>query len=68
MDLQRQLIGDRIPTQLWHEIATLRQLPEIDETTKQHKHLGLYKEIWVQFLPSEVCRGLHDTEGLLMSL
>ena len=68
LDLQRQPIGNRAPTQLGHEIATLRQLSEIDETTKQHKHLDLYKEIWVQCLPSEVRSALHDTEGSIDEL
>ena len=53
---------------LWHEIATLRQLPEIDETTKQHKHLDFYKEIWLQCLLSGVRSALHDTEGSIDEL
>ena len=68
LDLPRQPIGDRTPTQVWHEIATLRQLPEIDETTKQHKHLDLYKEIWLQCLPPEVRSALHDTKGSIDGL
>ena len=68
LDLPRQPIGDKTPTQIWHKIATLRQLPEIDETTKQHKHLDLYKEIWLQCLPSEVRGALHDTESFIDGL
>ena len=68
MDLPRQPIGDRTPTQVSHEIATLRQLAEIDKTTKQHKHLDLSKEIWLQCLPSGVRSALHDTEGSIDEL
>ena len=68
LDLRRQPIGNRTQTQVWHEIATLRQLPEIDETTKQHKHLDLYKKISLQCLPSEVRSALHDTEGSIDEL
>ena len=68
LDLPKRPIGDITPTQVWHEIATLRQLPEMGETTKQHKHLDLYKEIWLQCLPPEVCSALHDTEGSIDEL
>ena len=62
LDLLRQPIGDITPKQVSHEIAALRQLSEIDVTTKQHKLLDLYKEIWPQCLPSEIRSALHDTE------
>ena len=56
------------PTHVWHKIATLRQLPEIDDTTKHYKHLDLYKEIWLQCLSPEVRSALHDSEGSMDEL
>ena len=68
LDLPRQHIGDRTQTHVWHKIATLRQLPETDETTKQYKHLDLYKEIWLQCLSWGVRSALHNTEGSIEEL
>ena len=43
LDLRNQHIGDRTPTKLWHDIATLRQQPEVDGTTIQRKQV-IYRE------------------------
>ena len=61
-----QPIGDRKPSQLWNEICTLSQLPEVDEVTKQHKEVDLKKEIWLQSLPSSVRILLHNRDDKSM--
>ena len=43
LDLPQQPMSDRTPSQIWHEIFTLLQLPDINEDTGSHKQLDLHK-------------------------
>lgn len=62
MDMPASLPPDITPTQAWHEINTLRTLPEVDDDGK-HKLLDLAKEIWLMCLPCAVRGGLTDTDN-----
>ena len=68
LDLPNRHICNRTPTQLWHKIVTLRQLPEIDETTKQPKQLDLYKDMRLQCFTPDVRRTTPDTNGVNVEL
>ena len=52
-----------VPTNAWHEISTLQQLPDVDATTGTYKQLDLAKEIWLMCLAPQVHSALHDTEN-----
>ena len=54
--------ADLTPTQLWHEINTLRQLPGLDENSKP-KLLDLAKEIWLLCLAPQVRCALSNTDN-----
>ena len=45
LDLPQQPMSDHTLSQIWHEIFTLLQLPDIKEDTGSHKQLDLTKEI-----------------------
>ena len=63
LDLPHQLPGDCTPTQTWHNINTLCQLPELDATTGLPKQLDLVKEIWLMCLTPQVRSSLSDTDN-----
>ena len=50
IELPQQLGSDTTPTNAWHEISTLQQLPDVDAATGTHKQLDLAKEIWLMCL------------------
>ena len=63
IELPQQLGSDTTPTNAWHEISTLQQLPDVDATTGTHKQLDLAKEILLMCLAPQVRRSLHETEN-----
>lgn len=67
VNLPSQISHDRTPTQVWHEINTLQQLPEKD-SNGDYKQLNLAKEIWLMCLAPHVRRGLINTEGAMSTL
>ena len=62
LDLPQDPPDDLTPTQLWHEINTLRQLPGLDENGKP-KLLDLAKEIWLLCLAPQVRCALSNTDN-----
>ena len=63
IELPQQLGSDTTPTNAWHEISTLQQLPDVDAATGTHKQLDLAKEIWLMCLAPQVRSALHDTDN-----
>lgn len=63
LDLPHQLSADRTPTQVWHEISTLRQLPDMDAETGLPKQLDLAKEIWLMCLAPQVRSAMFNTDS-----
>ena len=63
LGLPQQLPADRTPTQIWHEINTLRQLPELDSITGLHKQLDIAREIWLMCLAPQVRSALLNTDN-----
>ena len=47
LDLPQQPMSDRTPSEIWHDIFTLLQFPDINVDAGSHKQLGLPKEIWL---------------------
>ena len=68
LEMPSQPMGDRKPSQVWNEICTLSRLPQVDETTKQHKEVDLKKEIWLQTLPCNIRASMHDTDQSVETL
>ena len=65
LDLPRQLPGDCTPTQAWHNINTLCQLPELGATTGLHKQLDLVKKIMANVFDSSGSQLTRDIEVLV---
>ena len=55
-------MSDRTPSQIWHEISTLLQFPDINEDTMSHKQLDLPKENWLMCLTPQVRSTLCETD------